>query len=325
VSKAAESRLDSIFDPEPPPKAKPPTSVPVPQGTSGNPETTLRPAHTFGPNADDGQPMHVLHELLPPDEMGVLYRASERASGRQFAVRFLTGQAGEEQTQAIEREVEKLIALPHPNILHVQGSGRRKNRLYVMMDLVQAPTLARAKIHDLHRVCAIVRDIATAVHYAHEENIFHGDITPDNIIVASEPGGTDHPLIKDFGLGFLIEMLISPPPVGKEPRKMYRNVAYLSPDQLEAKPKLSATADVYSLGATLYAALASRPPFEAKDAASLRRTVMFAEPTPLNKVRHDAPEPLVKIVRRAMVKESGLRYTSANELAEALTKFLDSE
>jgi chromosome segregation ATPase len=326
---SSASALDSIFDsePSPPPPPRPKTSVPplqtVPAGSS-SPETTLKPQHAFGPPGEDGQPKYVLHELLPTDEMGVIYRASERANNRQFAVRFLSGQAGEQQTQAIEREVEKLIALPHPNILHVQGSGRRKSRLYLAMDLVQAPTLARAKIHDLKRVCAIVRDVAAAVHYAHEEQIFHGDITPDNIIVAPGDGKGDHALVKDFALGYLIETLILPPPATpKEPRKHVRNLAYLPPEQVDAaKPKLSVAGDVYMLGATLYAALAAKPPFEGKDAAQLRTRVMFSEPAPLNKIRPDVPEAVSTIVRRAMIKESGLRYASAGHIVDALTKFL---
>jgi serine/threonine protein kinase len=247
-------------------------------------------------------------------------------TGRQFAVRFLAGQAGEEQTQAIEREVERLIALPHPNILHVQGSGRRKNRLYLSMDLVQGPTLSRAKIHDLHRVCTILRDVAGAVHYAHEEKIFHGDLNPDNIVVAVGDAGGDHALVKDFQLGYLVETLLVPPPASKEPRKLIRNRAYLPPEQVDAaRPRLNVAGDVYGLGATLYAALAGKPPFEGKDPAQLRTKVMFAEPAPLNKVRPDVPETLLKIVRRSMVKESGYRYGSAQEFAEALSKFLETE
>jgi serine/threonine protein kinase len=91
-----------------------------------------------------------------------------------------------------------------------------------------------------------------------------------------------------------------------------------------AKPKLSVAGDVYALGATLYAALVGKPPFEGKDAAQLRTRVMFSEPPPLNKVRPDVPEAVIKIVRRAMVKETGLRYASANEFAEALSRFLQS-
>jgi serine/threonine protein kinase len=192
------------------------------------------------------------------------------------------------------------------------------------MDLVQAPTLGRAKIHDVKRVCAIVRDAAAAVHYAHEEQIFHGDLHPDNIIVAPGEGKADVALVKDFALAYLIETLILPPPATpKDPRKHVRNVAYLPPEQVDAaKPKLSVAGDVYSLGATLYAALAAKPPFEGKDAAQLRTRVMFTEPVALNKVRPDVPEAVLTVVRRAMVKESGLRYASAGQIADALTKFI---
>lgn len=326
----------SIFDPEPPPPPAAPAPAPPPaaelplpesilpaippmQSTPSSNETTLRPQHLFGPDAPDGKPAFILHELLPPDAMGVIYRASERATGRQFAVRFMAGQAGEEQTQAIEREVEKLIALPHPNILHVQGSGRRKNRLYLAMDLVQAPSLSRAKIHDLRKVVAILREAAGAVHYAHEEKIFHGDLNPDNILIAKGEDG-EHPLVKDFEIAFMLETLV-PPSTPKDARPSLRNVAFLPPEQTRT---LGVAIDVYGLGATLYGALAGKAPFEGKDAAAIRRKVMFEDPPALPKVRPDVPEALAAIVRRAMVKESGLRYPTAQAFADALGKFLDA-
>jgi predicted nucleic acid-binding Zn-ribbon protein len=322
---ARPSPAPSIFDPEPSP-APVSAAIPLPQsvpGPTSSPETTLRPQHAFGPPGADGQPSYVLHEMMPADPLGVLYRASEREGGRQFAVRFISGQAGEEQTQTIEREVEKLISLPHPNILHVQGTGRRKNRLYLAMDLVQAPSLARAKIHDLRRVLSILCDAAGAVHYAHEEGIHHGDLHPDNIIVAKD-GDQDQPLVKDFELGFLLETLVAPPSP-KDGRPYLRNLAYLPPEQVNgSKPKLTVAGDVYGLGATLYAALGGRAPFEGKDAGQVRTRVMFEEPTPLVKLRSDVPEPVSTIVRRAMVKESGLRYATAKDFHDALEKLLRS-
>ena len=130
-------------------------------------------------------------------------------------------------------------------------------------------------------------------------------------------------LVKDFTLAYLIETLILPPPAPKEPRKHVRSLAYLPPEQVDAaKPKLSVAGDVYALGATLYAALAGKPPFEGKDAAQLRTRVMFTEPVALNKVRPDVPEAVATVVRKAMVKESGLRYAKAGQIADALTKFL---
>ncbi|HEV3026636.1 MAG TPA: protein kinase, partial [Planctomycetota bacterium] len=194
-----------LSPPPPPPAPKPvvlPPAVAVPNASSA--ETTLRSNNMFGPIGPDGQPIYLLHEMLPKDAKGVVYRATERAGGRAFAVRFMGGQAGEEQTRAFEKEVEKLISLPHPNILHVQGTGRRKNRLYVMMDLVDAPALGAAKIQEIPRICAILRDAAAAVHYAHEEGIFHGDLNLETILVGKEEG-QDLALVKDFGLAYMLE------------------------------------------------------------------------------------------------------------------------
>jgi serine/threonine-protein kinase len=252
--------------------------------------------------------------MLPKDAMGVVYRATERSTGRAFAVRFMAGQAGEDQTRAFEKEVEKLISLPHPNILHVQGSGRRKNRLYVMMDLVEGPTLAAAKIAEIPRICAILRDAASAVNYANEEGIFHGDLSPESIVVAKE-GGKDLALVKDFGLACLLETQAGG----------LRNPAFLPPEQVRVlKSPLTAAVDVYGLGATLFAALTGRAPFEGKDAAQISKRVMIEDPPPVEKFRSDVPKAVSAVVRRAMAKERGVRYPSAQAMADALSKFLDA-
>ncbi|MBV8881423.1 MAG: protein kinase [Planctomycetaceae bacterium] len=317
--KPEPTKLDlDFFDEAPAPK--PPTApvvvpaaVAVPAPATSSSETTLRTNNTFGPNGPDGQPIYLLHEMLPKDAMGVVYRASERADGRVFAVRFMAGQAGEEQTQAFEKEVAKLISLPHPNILHVQGTGRRKNRLYVMMDYVDAPTLGSAKIPEIPRICAILRDAAAAVHYAHEESIFHGALTPDTILVAKEDA-KDLALVKDFGLASLLETQASG----------LRNPAYLPPEQVRVlKSPLSASVDVYGLGATLFAALTGKAPFEGNDPAKIVKRVMIEEPPPVEKFRPDVPKAVSAVVRRAMAKERGVRYATAGEFAEALTRIVE--
>lgn len=285
-----------------------PPAVAVPSSSSA--ETTLRSNNTFGANGLDGQPMYLLHEILPNDLKGVIYRATDRADGRAFAVRFMAGQAGEEQTRAFEKEVEKLTGLPHPNILHVQGTGRRKNRLYVMMDLVNAPTLGAAKIQEIPRIVAILRDAASAVHYAHEEQIFHGDLNLETIVVAKEED-KDLALVKDFGLAYMLETQTGG----------LRNPAFLPPEQVRVlKSPLSAAVDVYGLGATLFAALTGKPPFEGTDAAKIVKRIMIEEPPPVEKLRPDVPKAVGAVVRRAMAKERSVRYASAGEFADALSK-----
>jgi predicted nucleic acid-binding Zn-ribbon protein len=310
----AQTAVAVVAEPLPPLQAVPAAS---------SPETTLKPQNFFGPTGSDGQGIYVLDEIISKDALGVVYRASERASGRKFRVQFMSGQAGEEQTQAIERGMEKLVALPHPNILRVQGTGRRKNRLYLMMEDVEATTLGQERIREIPRLCTILRDAASAIHYAHEEGIFHGDVNPETILVAKS-GGKDQALVKDFGLAFMQEGMV-PAASGKDAVPSFRNPAYLSPEQVRGlKSPLSPAVDVYGLGATLYAALAGRPPFEGKDAVQISKRVMIGEPLPVEKVRPDVPEALGAIVRRAMAKERGLRYPTAQEMAEALTRLLDA-
>src|SRR5262249_38534684 len=104
-----------------------------------------------------------------------------------------------------------------------------------------------------------------------------------------------------------------------------RNPAYLPPEQVRTlKSALSASVDVYGLGATLYWALSGQPPFEGKDAAQIGKRVMIQEPRPVEKLRSDVPSSVSAVVRRAMAKERGLRYPSAQDLADALSKYLDS-
>jgi hypothetical protein len=308
--------------PAPAPAAIPPAE-PTPAPTSSSADSTLRMQNGFGPSGVDGQAVYCLHEIRSKDALGVVYVASERATGRKFLVQFMSGQAGEEQTQAMERGMEKLVALPHPNILHVQGTGRRKNRLYVMMDFVEAQTLEEAKIREVPRICAIVRDAAAAIHYAHEEGVFHGGVNPETILVAKD-ADKDLALVKEFCLGFLQELAIPSTPTNAAP-PVFRNPAYLPPEQMRTlKSALNASVDVYGLGATLYWALSGQPPFEGKDPAQIAKRVMIQEPRPVEKHRSDVPPAVGAVVRRAMAKERGLRYATAQEMADALGHYLDS-
>ena len=81
-----------------------------------------------------------------------------------------------------------------------------------------------------------------------------------------------------------------------------------------------AAVDVYGLGATLFAALTGRAPFDGKDAAQVVKRVMIEEPPPVEKLRPDIPKAVGAVVRRAMAKERGVRFATAGEFSDALSK-----
>lgn len=307
--------------PEPAPKSPESAGTAV-EGGSGCPSASGEETSIFGPEGEDGRGRYELVELLSRDAMGAVYRARERDAEGCFAVRFLPAQEDEERTAAIERQVQKAVGLPHPNVLQMLGTGRRGAQLFIEMDLIEAEPLGRARIEEVSRLCMIFRDVAEAVQYASDEGVFHGNLNPETILLGEDESG-DHVYVREFGLAYLLESAARPAEDMPSPLSI-RDPAFLPPEQATAvTPPLTAAVDVYGIGASLYACLAGRPPFEGKDARQIRSRVMMAEPPPLEAVRPDLRSALAVIVRRAMAKEAGLRYASARELADALTGFLE--
>lgn len=312
----------SIFLPDLPEPS--PVAGPAPSDPPEVAEAASNPQNLFGPAGDDGRPCCVRLGLLLRDAMGAVYRAYDRFQGGYFAIRILAGLERDDQAEALEDAVARVIGLPHPNILRVRGCGRRENRSYIATDLVEGTPVGQAKLVDIGRICRLFRDVAEAVQYAHEEGVTHGDLNPENILLVQE-GEQDRALVKDFGLAHFLET-VGLNEAGKQAGLTIRNPAFLPPEQTkEARRTPTAAGDIYGLGASLYAALAGRPPFEGKTVREVLSRVMIEEPQPLERVRPDVRAALAVVVRRAMAKEIANRYESARELVEALTKFLEGE
>lgn len=272
----------------------------------------------FGPTGPDGKPGCVLLGQLGQDPTGAVFKAYDRIKGRPFAVRFMAGQAGEKESALLDEQMQALVKLPHPNILQVQGTGRRQSRLYIASDLVDAEPLSKSKIRESSRLCAIFKDAAEAVGHAHSAGIFHGDVNPENILVARTE---ERVYVKDFQLANVLETLARQDS-SKETAELH-NPAFLPPEQAKQSSRApSAAGDVYGLGAALYTALAGHPPFEGPSSAKIFARIQMEEPPALEKLRPDVPEALAAVVRRAMAKEPALRYPTAKEMADALARVL---
>jgi len=325
--------LDALFAPAPtaepasvPAPAPAPAPDPVPSAPVAPPSLTVapRPAAaegTFGRPGADGQPRYELLEKVGHDLAGTVFHARDRESGRDVAVRFLPAQSGEPQTAALERYLKKALSLEHSGILRVRDTGRRGDQIYVASDYLPGGSLTGSK--DTRRLCAVLRDAALGVHHAHQQGVFHGDLHPGQVLVRQEQGQEERGVVKDFRLAHALESLtpVAAGPAAAVP--FVRNPAYLAPELAEQRTRaLSAATDVYGLGATLYALLAGRPPFEGRTVGQMLGRIMMEEPIAIEKVCPDVPEPLAAVIRRSMAKDVSLRFPDAKHFADALDKIL---
>ena len=253
--------------------------------------------------------------------IGAVYRAYDPELEREVALKVLLSgvRAGDQELLRFRREAKAAARLLHPGIVAVHDVGEDQGLSYMVMDLIEGESLRdkikREKTLPSRVAAGIGRDLALAVSHAHGHGILHRDLKPANVLLAGEEG---RPLITDFGLAKdqrIEEHLTRTGAVLGTP-------AYMPPEQARGLlDELDARVDVYALGATLYHALAGRPPFDGRTALQVLQQVLREEPPPLSGVDRD----LKTICLRCLEKDKDARYASAQALADDLGRYLRHE
>jgi tetratricopeptide (TPR) repeat protein len=226
------------------------------------------------------------------------------------ALKFLIG--GDE---ALERrflhEARAQARVDHPNVCKVYEVALAGEAPYIAMQFIGGKTLRDLLPQlSLAEKLGIVRDVALALQAAHGQGLVHRDVKPANILV--EPG--PRPFITDFGLA---RDLAAP---GETVHgTVIGTPQYMAPEQARSD-KLDGRTDVYSLGATLYEALAGRPPFDGGAPLQILYKMLHEDPVP-----PPAPPEVQSIVLKCLEKDPARRYQSAKELADDLQRALHGE
>ncbi|MFO0929143.1 MAG: ABC transporter substrate-binding protein [Gemmataceae bacterium] len=264
-----------------------------------------------------------LEEKVDEGGMGIVFRATQIALGRPVAVKVmhLTG-LSDTRVDRFFREARLLSRLQHPNIVQIIDFGSEPGPLHYMVmeyligDSLEAHVRARGRLAPAE-VLEVMEQICAAVTVAHENQVIHRDLKPNNVFVVNVPG-SPRPVVKvlDFGLGKELTADGEPPVDGiTREGVMMGTLGYSAPEQMHGGT-VDHRADLYSLGAILYFLLTGQPPYrdEGLRIILLKQLTHPPEPIHLPDVDPQVVKGLEEIVHRAMRPEPADRYASAAEL-----------
>jgi len=252
--------------------------------------------------------------------MGTVHLAKDIGLNRKVALKILRSDLGQDVgfSKKFLEEVEITASLAHPNIIRVFTLGEQEGRLYLVMEHLDEPSMEqRMEKHGKlpeKDVLEIGIGIASALQFAHEETgLIHRDIKPGNILF----GRGKIPKLADFGLAAGARSAL------QQQDEIWGTPYYVSPERLLRQPE-DIRSDIYSLGATLYHALAGRPPFEAETAEEVARRHISDRPPPLRSFCPHAQEQTVFTLDKCLNKDPEGRWSNyedfIRQMADALRR-----
>jgi serine/threonine-protein kinase len=218
------------------------------------------------------------------------------AQDREFVMRF-------------QREAESAAGLQHPNIVSVFDRGDWEGTYYIAMQYVEGPTLKQLIDSGitLEQAVAVIRQVLQAAGYAHRQGIVHRDLKPQNVIV--DPEGKA--VVTDFGIARAGVSEIT------QTGSVMGTPHYLSPEQAQGLD-VTAVSDLYSIGVMLYEALTGRVPFEGESAVAVAMKQVSQMPQRPSSIQPRVSPALDAVVMRALEKDPGQRFQSADAFIAAL-------
>jgi serine/threonine protein kinase len=260
-----------------------------------------------------------IEELIGRGGMGVVYRAYDLRLKRSVAVKFVAPSLAldERFRERFARETELVMSLEHPNVVPIYDAGDVEGSLYLAMRLVEGPdlgSLLRAEgALEPDRTVAICAQIASALDAAHARGLVHRDVKPSNVLL----DGSEHVYLADFGL---TRSLGNPIAESGEERSI-GTPAYLAPEQLEGLV-VDGSADVYSLGCVIYECLTGERVFPRDSRLAEAWAHLEEEPPRASRTRRGLPEPVDRVISRALAKEPAERYPTCGALVAAAEREL---
>ena len=242
--------------------------------------------------------------------MGVVFLARQASLNRPVALKMiLAGQlADDTDVKRFYTEAEAAANLDHPGIVPIHEVGQHEGQHYFSMGFVDGESLAQRLSRGplpAREAALLLAKVAEAIEYAHRRGVIHRDLKPANVLIDQ----SGNPRVTDFGLAKRLQADSGLTGSGQ----IMGTPSYMPPEQAGGhRGGVGPATDVYALGATLYALITGRPPFQAATAMDTVIQVVAEEPVPPRRLNPAIPRDLETIILKCLEKEPPKRYDSAS-------------
>lgn len=245
---------------------------------------------------------------------GIVLEAKSGSSDRSFAVKVLAERHSFDfaEIERFLKEHEILASLKHPGIVPAHRLDWVGSVPYYVMDFIKgtpwgtAQEMMQAPVWNV----AVLLSVLDILQYLHTRRIVHGDMKPENVLMT--PEGKVY--LMDFGVAMKAgECFPEGTAVGTP--------AYMSPEQAEGGVPLDTRSDIYSAGAALYEALVHAQPYEGETKSEIVDKVLEGPPRRPREANPEVPEPLERVILKAMARSPRRRYATPAEMAEDLKRW----
>jgi serine/threonine protein kinase len=258
-------------------------------------------------------------EVLGRGGMGLVLKARDPALDRPVAIKVLNPPLAHGATarRRFAREARAVAAVAHEHIVAIHAVDEFRGLPYLVMQYVPGSTLQerldRSGPLEVRDILRIGTQAARALAAAHAQGVVHRDIKPANILLEN---CIERVKLTDFGLARAIDdaTLTVSGVIAGTPQ-------YMAPEQARGEP-VAAAADLFSLGAVLYAMAAGRPPFRADSTMAVLKRVCDVRQRPVRELNPDVPGWLEALIDRLLAKEPAERFESAAQVADLLERGL---
>nr|MBA3580227.1 protein kinase [Gemmatimonadaceae bacterium] len=259
----------------------------------------------------------ILEQELGGGGMSRVFVAHEAALGRKVVVKVLPpDMAAAVNIDRFRREIQMAAQLQHPHIVQLLAAGETEGLPYFTMPFVKGESL-RAKLArggelPVSESVRILREVASALSYAHENNVVHRDIKPENVLIS---GGSA--MVTDFG----VAKAVSASSGGASLTSLgvaLGTPAYMAPEQATADPNTDHRADIYALGVLAYEMLSGSIPFSGRSPQAMLAAQVTETPDHVTRRRPAIPPMLANLVMWCLEKRPADRPQSAAEVVHEL-------